>query len=99
MVDVRTVKRIAMSLPEAYDGSSPVSLQFSVRGKLSSSDWTKWTLASYGNCSPTHGGARRHEPWSRSSTPAADIKVHSTVRMLWGGSVPNPTTVVQLWGS
>jgi hypothetical protein len=33
MVDVRTVKRIAMSLPEAHDGSSPVSLQFSVRGK------------------------------------------------------------------
>src|SRR5215475_3130055 len=33
MVDVRTVRRIAMSLPEADDGSSPVSLAFSVRGK------------------------------------------------------------------
>ena len=33
MVDVRTVRRIASSLPEADDGSSPVSMQFSVRGK------------------------------------------------------------------
>ena len=33
MVDVRAVRRIAMSLPEADDGSSPVSLAFSVRGK------------------------------------------------------------------
>jgi hypothetical protein len=33
MVDVRTVRRIATSLPEAQDGSGPDSLHFSVRGK------------------------------------------------------------------
>src|SRR5215475_10205696 len=33
MVDVSPVRRIASSLPEAHDGSSPESLQFSVRGK------------------------------------------------------------------
>jgi hypothetical protein len=33
MVDVRTVRRIAVSLPEAHDGSNPESLGFSVRGK------------------------------------------------------------------
>jgi hypothetical protein len=33
MVDTRTVRRIAMSLPEAEDGSGSDSLHFSVRGK------------------------------------------------------------------
>ena len=33
MVEVNAVRRIATSLPEADDGSSPESLSFSVRGK------------------------------------------------------------------
>ena len=33
MIDVDTVRRIALSLPEAEDGSTPSALRFYVRGK------------------------------------------------------------------